>query len=133
MPNDTYQPPRQPPTPPLAGLLDGPGARETFNTADRRERTDPYGLSRQERPDWLDPTPVPVVRHLRAGTVGSELREHRPREAPAPPVWPWVLGGLVLGTMVTMVTIGWLSLVLHVDDEGLLPLPQASAQGLVTR
>ncbi|MEM6928974.1 MAG: hypothetical protein AAF602_18690, partial [Myxococcota bacterium] len=66
MSNERYESPRLPPGPPLEGLLDGQDPRVSFMSADRHERTDPYGLENPTRPAWLEGTPGPAARRAAA-------------------------------------------------------------------
>lgn len=134
MSDERYQMPGIPPGPPLQDLLDGPDSRMSFRSADRRERTDPYGIAHPARPNWLDATPPPAVRAVAPSPTTAAPVEPAPWEAdPGPSVIASVLTGLSLGTILTVGAILWIVYVLDVDDEGLLPIPAETASNDVTR
>lgn len=117
MANDTYEPPARP-MGPLVGLLDDAEHSESFASVDRRERTDPR--INAPRPTYLDPTPAGLPRREMAAIRAASLaRTPEPEDETV--VWPWVVGGLTVGTFVTLLTMVWFALVFTVDEEGLLP------------
>ncbi len=128
MSDHRYHNPDQPPAPPLDGLLGPVEARMSFASADRRERTDP-GVS-DARPNWLDPTPAPEARRrlteLEQGSLAPPVNERDDAVRDAP-MWPWVVGGLLLGTLASVAAILWVNALIFPDEEGLVaaPLPVA--------
>jgi len=133
MSDDDYHIPSRPPGPPLAGF-DAEEFRMSFRSADRRERTDPYGLQQAARPAWIDPTPPPArcqparPRVIAAGPSVPGVPDLRP-PAPRSSVWTWVGSGMALGMLVMLAMIAWVTL--GGDSEGLEPLP--ASVGEVTR
>ena len=133
MSDDRYHIPRLPPGPPLAGLLEHGDPSVSFRSADRRERTDPFGHQRAARPDWIDPTPSPAARafvpppNVTQPSVPPEMTPRRRTSA-----WAWIAGGMMLGTFLLLAAF-WVVSALDVDEEGLLPVASETVPSLRSR
>jgi len=137
MRKDDYQAPNGSPGPQLADFMDSQDARITFRSADRLERSDPFGLETSARPEWLEPTPKPQQRTLVEQTLaleptpGSIPAVVRPRPHASNAAFTWVITAVLLGMFAAVVRTGWMAF--NVDGEGLVPTPVATIGEPVNR